>query len=210
MFNETKYTKWYHNIINNAQLKSNHIGYHEKHHIIPKCLGGDNSPQNLVLLTAKEHFIVHLLLIKMVENSLKYKLVYAAWQLGRSLRLKKERITSNQYTYLKEELSISKTGVKRAPFSLSARKNMSISHLGENNHMFGKTHSDETKMKISQTKKGKQCGSDNPFFGKTHSETTKQKIRDNNQKLKTCPHCGKIGKSNVMVRWHFANCKLNQ
>lgn len=38
--------------------------YSETHHIIPKCLGGDDSKDNLVDLTAREHFVAHLLLAK--------------------------------------------------------------------------------------------------------------------------------------------------
>lgn len=34
-------------------------GYYEKHHIILKCMGGDNSLENLVKLTAREHFLCH-------------------------------------------------------------------------------------------------------------------------------------------------------
>ena len=33
--------------------------YYENHHIVPRCVGGDNSKENKVLLTAREHFIVH-------------------------------------------------------------------------------------------------------------------------------------------------------
>jgi hypothetical protein len=50
-------------------------------------------------------------------------------------------------------------------------------------------------------------GNKNPFFGKTHSEETKRKMSDiakNNILL--CPHCKKTG-GNVMKRWHFDNCK---
>lgn len=36
--------------------------YYEKHHIIPTCLGGSNTKENLVLLTPEEHFDAHLLL----------------------------------------------------------------------------------------------------------------------------------------------------
>ena len=39
-------------------------GYTELHHIVPRSLGGDESPENLVFLTAKEHYIAHLLLAK--------------------------------------------------------------------------------------------------------------------------------------------------
>lgn len=39
-------------------------GFVKKHHIIPKCMGGDNSLTNLVLLPARAHFIAHYLLHK--------------------------------------------------------------------------------------------------------------------------------------------------
>ena len=38
--------------------------YNERHHIIPKCLGGTDDKSNLVNLTAREHFIAHYLLWK--------------------------------------------------------------------------------------------------------------------------------------------------
>ena len=31
--------------------------YYENHHILPKCLGGSDDPQNLIKLTAREHFL---------------------------------------------------------------------------------------------------------------------------------------------------------
>ena len=44
--------------------------YTELHHIVPRCLGGTDDPENLVRLTAREHFIAHRLLSKIyVENS---------------------------------------------------------------------------------------------------------------------------------------------
>ena len=45
----------------------------EEHHIIPRCLGGSDDKSNLVKLTAKEHFICHLLLTKIYKKgSLEY------------------------------------------------------------------------------------------------------------------------------------------
>lgn len=38
--------------------------YYEKHHVLPRCLGGTNAKENLVLLTPEEHFVAHLLLAK--------------------------------------------------------------------------------------------------------------------------------------------------
>jgi hypothetical protein len=40
------------------------MGYTERHHIQPKCLGGTDDHKNLVRLTAREHFVVHHLLTK--------------------------------------------------------------------------------------------------------------------------------------------------
>lgn len=54
--------------------------YHEKHHILPKCLGGTNDKENLVLLTFREHYIAHLLLTKCYEDiNAKRKMIYGLW-----------------------------------------------------------------------------------------------------------------------------------
>ena len=43
-------------------------GYVERHHIIPKCMGGSDENDNLVALTPEEHFTAHVLLVKMYPN----------------------------------------------------------------------------------------------------------------------------------------------
>lgn len=40
-------------------------GYVERHHVLPKCMGGNDADDNLVQLTAAEHFVAHQLLCKM-------------------------------------------------------------------------------------------------------------------------------------------------
>ncbi len=49
--------------------------YYERHHIVPRCLGGTDDSDNLVLLTAREHFLVHWLLTKIYPEEI--LLVYA-------------------------------------------------------------------------------------------------------------------------------------
>lgn len=39
-------------------------GYFEVHHIVPKCVGGDNSEDNLVRLSARNHILAHILLFR--------------------------------------------------------------------------------------------------------------------------------------------------
>lgn len=67
MFKDNKYTKWYFNIVN-AGRSTKYPGYTERHHILPRAMGGTNQLSNLVDLTARQHFICHLLLTKMSDN----------------------------------------------------------------------------------------------------------------------------------------------
>jgi hypothetical protein len=111
IFIDNKYTRWYYNIVNLAKERTI-TGYTEKHHIIPKSCGGDNSKENLVVLTAKEHFICHLLLTKMVVGHYRHKMVYAfhglkAKQPGQ-IRHSSNLVNAKLYQKLKEELSIIK------------------------------------------------------------------------------------------------------
>lgn len=66
---QSKYTKWYFQIIENRKHNPP-TGYCETHHIIPRSLGGSNVDENLVKLTAREHFVVHLLLTKMFPSDI--------------------------------------------------------------------------------------------------------------------------------------------
>lgn len=58
------YKKIYNQIIKKAQERGPIEGYSEIHHIVPRSEGGSNSPENLVVLTAREHFICHWLLYR--------------------------------------------------------------------------------------------------------------------------------------------------
>jgi hypothetical protein len=71
-----KYSKTYFAITTNAAQRAIK-GYTEVHHILPQSLGGSNSKENLVRLTAREHFICHWLLIKMTEGEDRSKMLYA-------------------------------------------------------------------------------------------------------------------------------------
>lgn len=95
------YQKIYNNIITNA-LKLNRNKkisgcYYENHHIIPVCVGGNNKKDNMVLLTAKEHFLCHYLLTKMYEGKEKIKLIYAFHQMCQISDGQKRYITARGY-----------------------------------------------------------------------------------------------------------------
>lgn len=69
-------------------------GY-EIHHIVPRCLGGENEQYNLVKLTYKEHFIAHKLLYKAFPEDKKLTHAFTA------MTMNKENISSNQVQKLK-------------------------------------------------------------------------------------------------------------
>lgn len=119
--------KVYNEIIKSAKLKnrSRKLGYFEKHHIIPKCMGGNNSKENLVLLTAKEHYICHHLLHKHYKNEKYLFLAYHLMTFSKKDNLQK--ITSKQYEKLKEENSKYNSGENNPNYknalNLSGKRN---------------------------------------------------------------------------------------
>ena len=124
------YQKIYNQIIERAQNRDLK-GYREKHHILPKCLGGSNDKENLVDLTAREHFLCHMLLCEMHPKE--RKLRYALWMMVNGSGDNKRYIPSSRiYQYIKTLLS---------------------STMRENR--LGKKHSLETKTKMSKSHKGK-------------------------------------------------------
>ena len=107
MFIKNKYYRWYYSIIENARIRKINLPYKESHHIIPKSIGGDNSSNNLVDLTAREHFICHWLLTKITKNHAKQKMSYALWAM---MNIENEyhqryKISSKVYSLLKERLA---------------------------------------------------------------------------------------------------------
>ena len=63
-----EYKKIYNQIVERAKNREIE-GYTEEHHIIPKCMGGGDEKENLVKLTAKEHFLCHKLLCEIYPNN---------------------------------------------------------------------------------------------------------------------------------------------
>jgi hypothetical protein len=101
-----------------------------------------------------------------------------------------------------------------------------IDFSGENNHFYGKTHTHETKTKMSIAKKGKSWediygveGAKNKrenvskkLKNRIVTEETRNKLSNKlkgiKKKTTTCPHCNKTGAIGNMKRHHFQFCKL--
>lgn len=73
-----KHQDWYNALISSRKERQRESGiYYEKHHVIPRSLGGDDSQDNLVWLTPREHFIAHLLLVKLTTGQNQFKMKFA-------------------------------------------------------------------------------------------------------------------------------------
>lgn len=132
----------YDNLIINAQNRPVPDGYTERHHIIPRSLGGSDDQGNIVHLTAREHFIAHLLLAKIYGGPM----IAAAWLLA---NLSGRKINARQYAWLKEAFSHRQSEINTGKRHTDETKKK-ISEVQK-----GKYHTEETKQKMSEKRKGK-------------------------------------------------------
>ena len=121
LFLPNKYYKWYMDLVTSAQQRNwtKDIApcYVEKHHIIPKSLNGTNHKNNLVCLTAREHFVAHKLLVKCTTGKNKAKMVSALWMMLASDN--KQRflsIPSYEYEKIRIQLKIFMSGENNPRF----------------------------------------------------------------------------------------------
>jgi hypothetical protein len=186
LLNGSKYVKIYMNLI--STRKNRKIdGSIEKHHIIPKSLGGTNKKDNIIELTPKEHFIAHLLLEKSTSGTLYHSKM--AFALTRIVHGNKKNYTMNsrKYQYIKK-LNAKYSSIRSKKWWDTATDEMKMKRnekfKGENNYMYGKTHSTETKNIISNKAKKRLSDKKNhPMYNKNHSEKTKRIISEKKNAL---------------------------
>jgi len=193
--------------IKDCRIKEKKRGcYFEGHHIIPKCKGGagnSNRPKNnsnIVLLTAREHFIAHWLLWRIYGDR---QMALAFHKMLSSTNNTKRITCSRGY----EE----------------AREAFRQTNIGNKNGL-GKTKiiSEEQKLRQSEKMKGKYVGDKNPskrlevrekisrkLKGVKKSEEHIKKIKESGKIKKECPHCKGLFDKRNATKWHFDNCLLN-
>jgi hypothetical protein len=187
MFIDNKYTKYYYQIVNRAKTREL-LEYTEKHHVIPKSIGGSNALDNLVKLTAREHFVCHLLLVRITVGKNKAKMTHALSMMlaNNKNQQRNYRITSRVFEKLRKDLST----ILKEKWTDDLRKKRSEDTKGSKNPFYGKNHTQETKEKlrskvvspatrklISDNQKKRFNELPGTFTGKTHTIETKEKIR---------------------------------
>ena len=160
-------------------------GYVEKHHVIPRCMGGDNSKENLVILTAPEHYVAHLLLVKMHPDH--RGLLWAASAMTNGTR-NQHRSGNKMYEWLRKRLSVM---MSDRVVSDETRAKLSASAKG-NQRTLGMVHSDETKRRMSVAARRRG-------FTPEHREKIRQ-ARTGKPGAKKTPECiEKIRQSNIIA-----------
>lgn len=141
------YAAHYERLIQRARSRTL-AGYSEKHHVVPRCMGGNDSSENIVALTAEEHFIAHQLLIKIHPQV--WRLVFAA-------NLMAKNATGNKaYGWLRRKLvaalrAAPYTDARRSKISaaLKGRKKSAAHKAKQRAAMLGRRHSPESRAKVS-------------------------------------------------------------
>lgn len=190
---DNKYSRWYFAIIDKARSENRKRGpgrYYERHHVLPQCLypALSKAKDNTVLLTAREHFVCHWLLTKMVNKENHRQRLLGA--LGAMMR----RATA------KHEREIIRSGwryeICRKAFSVRSSLIMSAVHKG-------KTISPEHKAALSKHFKGRKLHTEEfkdrmrgLKKGVLRSEETKAKVR-----FGVIEYVKRHGPANTGSRW---------
>lgn len=173
------YKKIHDNIIKRA-INRDLTGYCEKHHIIPRCMGGLNDKLNLVKLTAKEHWLIHLLLIEIYPKNNKLKVAIRCMMWKSNSHTRKKVSSGKQFERLRlmaaEAHGNLLRGKKRKPFSEEHKNNISQAKIGKVSNRKGVTLSDKTKEKIGKASLGRIDGDKNPM----KKPEQKKRMLDNN------------------------------
>jgi len=216
---DSKYTNWYFSIINKRKIeKHSSTTYTERHHIIPKSFGGSNDSENLVRLSAREHFLVHWLLTKMCLNKdheikMKHALVrlmsasnsieahiWSKWQYetAKSNKIaalaenrkngKDPRLGKRHSEESKEKMRLAKLGKKRATEVVEAMK--------------GRKQTEEHRRKISEGLTGRSFSEES----RKKSSLTQKGVPQNKTRM-NCAVCGAENYTTQIKRYHNDNCK---
>lgn len=198
------YGRVYREFIADRKSKPRPEGYTERHHILPRSLGGGNEPENLIDLTAEDHFFAHLLLAKihgggmwhalnamangplvgMRSHSIRYLLMRRRWYdvakkefaIAHSKRMKGRFTGQDHPMYGKpcSPIALEKLKARLADGFNPMATPEARKKCADANR--GKVRSPETRARISQAKLGKKM-----------SEAGRRAISDGKKGLKLAP-----------------------
>ena len=96
-------------------------GYTEKHHIVPKCMGGTDDKDNLVDLNAKGHYLAHKLLTKIYPGNVALLHAFSMMSVGEDRRFttyQYEECKKSKSTAMKLDNPMKRSGARFTPENL--------------------------------------------------------------------------------------------
>lgn len=198
------YTKIYNELMLSRKniKRDKKTGIFENHHIIPKCLNGNNTKENMVLLTPKEHYIAHLLLTQMYDGKNKAKMCYALLMMCGNNKFQNRVVSSRQYEYAKNIVSENCKGENASFYGKKlsdiVKQNLSLRMMGENNPskkypIWNKGKKTKALTQTHKDKISKKLKSNNRKLSETHKQTISKALKD---KPKSDEHKKKLSELN--------------
>lgn len=225
-FNANKYSRWYYTIIEQSKKRTAKINCVEKHHIIPRSLGGLDDVENLATLTPREHFICHWLLSKITTGQDQIKMMYALLSMRQENKYQqryKTKITSRVYNqiriFLANQNFPSKKKGRTYEEMYGAEKALEYKQKIKDkrkNQIF--TEERNQKISVGNTGKTRPPASIESRLARSKRMTGQKQLasitkkradtmRGKPKKVVRCPYCLKEGGVSAMIRWHFDNCR---
>jgi hypothetical protein len=178
----------YQRIYNNLMtLRKMRTGYVEKHHIIPRCLGGLDDKDNLIELYPEEHYLAHLLLCKIYPDN--QKLLYAAMNMTTGSMINNGNRNNKAYGWLRRRYAESMSGDNNPN-----RRNPILQKEAAKKRI-GQKRTEETKAKMSASQKGRVLSEEHKAKLSIAATTRPPISEETRQKLKQrSPNKGMLGK----------------
>lgn len=211
---------------------SSTLKYVERHHIIPKSLGGTNDESNIVHITPEEHFLAHQLLVKIYPNN--KSMVYAVKVMTTGNK-HHGRVNNKLFGWLRRKFIETNSGENNsnhikyknmtADERLADKQKRSITQKGKPHPwMCGENNPskrDDVKAKlreyhlansprrgVSFPEQAERMKINNPMKDPLVADKTRQARLGIPRPKKMCPHCSRVVGDNTYSRWHGDNCKF--
>ena len=193
------YKKHYDKLIERAKFREINC-YVERHHIIPKCIGGTNHRKNIVKLTAEEHYVAHQLLHKMHPDNVKLLLAVKMMSVSGGTVIRNNKM----FGWIRKKCVDSMRVIGKPPSQKGIAKTAEHKRkIGDS--QIGKVISEESKAKMKISHRGKK-GTRN---GTVLSQETKNKLSNSVKSVKKieCEMCLLNCSPGNYKRWHGINCR---
>jgi hypothetical protein len=218
MYLDNKYTKIYYQLVERGLSRESGADsiYYEKHHIIPRSLGGSDDDDNLVYLLPREHYVAHHLLTKMVEGTEKSKMTFALHTFFHFNKYRRLNFTARQYEYHKKEFAkackyrVPKT--KSDVYSFKHRETLEefVGTIYEFHKHSGLSQQEVNFLRVaaedeaSTTRWIKNWG---VWVDELQDWSYNKRKKPSRQTPVICEHCNKSVSPGNYSRWHGDNCK---